>query len=130
MEKKILLKWTKGLLALVLAFLMLLGNGMDVFAAEYCMKTGCDCGRHHLRIGDIISWGDRIYLPDNSNISAEYSSYFFSMGGGAYGYVDFRHSDFPEDSKWRYDRDEMVGGTILYYRFEQYVAPEVDPAAE
>ena len=81
MEKKMLLKWTKGLLALVLAFLMLFGNGMDVFAAEHCIKTGCGCGRHHLQRGDIISWGDRIYLPDNSNISAKYSSAEFSMGG-------------------------------------------------
>ena len=70
MEKNVLLKRMKGLLALVLAFLMLFGNGMDVFAAtEYCLAYDPWCGYSKILKGAIVHGGDAIHIGSSSTLS-------------------------------------------------------------
>ena len=124
----------KVLPALALAFLVLLGSEMTVFAAEeYCLVEGCSsCGRQHLQIGDVISWGDKIYVTGDyvHRVRADYLGKSFDMSAGPeYPYVEFKCSYYSQDSKWRYfERKVLVGRT--QYWFEYYDASEVDPKTD
>ena len=128
MEKKMVLKWTKGLLALVLAFLMLFGNGMDVFAAtEYCVVDGCTCGRTKISEGAIVHGGDTIHILGSHVAFAYIDNYYtYSMNG----YVTLTGES---GKKYRYDHvEKSLYDTDRYeYRhyFVTYIAPETEPAA-
>ena len=118
MEKKVLLNRMKGLLALVLAFLMLLGNGMDVFAAEYCVRNGDICDLTTINEGAIVHGGDTICVG---------SAGFLMLDGVEQPKVNDRCVTLPGDSNTTY---KYVGNYLGKYAFVIYVAPEVDPAAE
>ncbi|MDO5019935.1 MAG: hypothetical protein Q4E29_05635 [Lachnospiraceae bacterium] len=121
MEKKKLLKWTKGLLALVLAFLVLLGNGMDVFAATYKLNTRRSSS---LELNAIVCGGDVIELGRYDNLYLNGRP--CANGGESY--------TFPGDTNDKYifytKEQEGDGSTHVYnHYFKNYIAPETEPAA-
>lgn len=127
----------KVLPALALAFLVLLGSEMTVFAAEdYCVVEGCSsCGRQHLQIGDIITFGDTIYTSGAGNrVWVENSRWGrFNMDSrDSVPYIIFYNTYYPEGSKWKYTKREVQGDAIYitYYYFEYYDASEVDPKTD
>ena len=121
MEKKVLLKRMKGLLALVLAFLMLFGNGMTVLAADYCVKNGitsCVCGFDVISEGKIVHGGDTIHMGS--------AGYQLILDGNLRTQDINNMVILPGDSNTTYKYTRWSHEKCW---FESYVAPEVDPAA-
>ena len=115
MEKKVLLKRMKGLLALVLAFLMLFGNGMTVLAAGYCVKNGitsCVCGFDVISEGKIVHGGDTIHMGS--------AGYQLILDGNSLPKDTNNMVTLPGDSNttYRYFTNEVNS-----YWFESYTEP-------
>ena len=122
MEKNVLLKRMKGLLALVLTFLMLFGNGMDVFAATYKLET--HEGSEDLSFNTIVCGGDAIVLGhydrlwlDGIICGREGTTYTFPGGSN--------------DKYIYYNKDEWEDGSLGGYNhyFRTYIEPVAEPAA-
>ena len=121
MEKNVLLKRMKGLLALVLTFLMLFGNGMTVFAADFSMSPD----RMDLTEGDIVHGGDKVTIGSGGNA--------LILDGVKHQTVADEGFTFPGgyDKEYRYVRSDKceTGGNSFYYLhyFESLVEPVAQP---
>lgn len=124
----------KVLPALALAFLVLLGSEMTVFAAEYCIDDNCTCRKTHLdlQVGTVVSWGDTIYVTESCVFWLwEGTSPLWSMGNGTAGYPYIEITpNASQDTKWQCTGVDYENGGRKRYNFILYVASETDPASD